>query len=155
MTSRLIGIRENGALDCVRFLLQQGIAVRIRVSGRSMLPLLQGDELIEIVPVHKKRIKIGDILLFCDKQGNPLVHRLHKRRYENNVLVVQTKGDACPGFDTPVPADQVLGSVQCIFDERQNINLHHSFERLKSRLIVFYTFTLFLLRRVIIFFKIY
>lgn len=143
-----IGIREAGALDCIRFLLEQGMSVRIRVSGRSMRPLLQGNELVEIVPITRKKIKIGDILLCCDKHGNPLLHRLHRRYYKDNVLFFQTRGDSCARFDPAIPAHQVLGCVwHIVRGEQKNINLQCPVERVRSRFFVWYTLVFFALRQ--------
>ena len=130
----VISIRDQGAFDLVRSLLHQGVSVRIRVSGRSMQPFLKGDELVEIVSLHARYPKIGDIILFRDQHGNPLLHRLVRRRYYNGVLHLQTKGDACMGVDSLVPADQVLGSIQRIVFTDHAVDLQTPLMRWKAYL---------------------
>jgi hypothetical protein len=133
----VIGIREPGSLALVQSLLRQGIAVRIRVSGNSMRPLLQGGEVVEVVPLLGNRAQLGDILFLCDRQSNPLVHRLIWRRMRNGTLHLLTKGDACVGFDGFSPADNVLGRVRRIIPETgPSISLNKPLQRLLAGLTV-------------------
>ncbi|MCI5224043.1 MAG: hypothetical protein D3924_15575, partial [Candidatus Electrothrix sp. AR4] len=76
-----ISIRDQGALDLVRFLLLQGLSVRIKVSGESMRPLLTGGEIVEILPFQAERVRVGEIFFLCVQQDAPLMHRLIRRRY--------------------------------------------------------------------------
>ncbi|MGB5684191.1 MAG: hypothetical protein WBM35_00145 [Candidatus Electrothrix sp.] len=152
--SSVISIRDEGALDLIRSLLKQGVSVRIRVSGNSMQPFLNGGEIIEIASPAVQPPKIGDIVLFRDRQGNPLVHRLLRRRYYNGVLHLQAKGDARTGFDSPVPVDQVLGVVRrIIFTDRKIADLQASLMRLKGSCIAIRSVFFYYLIRVIFFFK--
>jgi signal peptidase I len=138
-TAPFISIREQGALELIQSLLRQGISVRIRVSGDSMLPLLKGGEVVEVAPLTKTIPKLGDILFLCDQPGNPLVHRLIWRRNRNNSLLLLTKGDACPAFDGFIPAEKVLGRVQRFFAadaKGKAIDLHTPMRRLQAAMIV-------------------
>ncbi|WPD23012.1 MAG: S26 family signal peptidase [Candidatus Electrothrix scaldis] len=147
-TSSIISIRELGALDLVCFLLQRTVSVRIKVSGKSMRPLLRGGETVEIVPFDERcPPKIGDILLTCDQHGNPLVHRMCRKYCIHNEWYVQTKGDACAYFDSPVPLSQILGRVQRIFNNDTVVDLQHPFFRIKSQLIVNLGVTKYYIRR--------
>lgn len=121
----VIGIREPGSLALVQSLLKQGITVRIQVSGDSMQPLLKGGEIVEIASLFGCNPQFGDVLFLCDRQGNPLVHRLIWRRVQNGTLHLLTKGDACVSFDGFSPADNVLGQVRRIIPETgPSINLN-------------------------------
>jgi hypothetical protein len=112
--AQVIGIREPEALALVQSLLEQGISVRIRVSGNSMRPLLQGNEAVEVVPLGRRLPQLGDILLLRGRQNTPLVHRLIWRRKRGGIWSLLTKGDACPGFDGFVAAECALGRVERI-----------------------------------------
>ncbi len=147
-TPALISIREQGALELIRTLLQQGITVRMRVSGVSMLPFLRAGDLVEISPLYEKKLRRGDIVFFCDRQNNPLVHRLHRCWYSSKVLHLQTKGDACAGYDPPVAVHQVFGRVQRIITDRKKSNLQTPTFYLRSRLLVTRASMLFFLRRI-------
>ncbi|MCI5146049.1 MAG: hypothetical protein D3923_11085 [Candidatus Electrothrix sp. AR3] len=112
--STVISIRNPEALELVSSLLRQGIRVHIQVSGQSMIPLLNGEEIVELFPITTKKPKRGDIIFFRDRQCGPLLHRLIRHRYRNGVLYLQTKGDACPNFDNLISIGQVLGYVRRI-----------------------------------------
>jgi signal peptidase I len=147
MTS-VMSIRDQGVLSLVRALLHQGVSVRIGVSGKSMQPLLNGGEIVEIAPLDAHHLRIGDIVFFCDQQGNPLLHRLLRRRYYNRGLYLQTKGDSCSAFDSIVSADQVFGRIQRIlFTNRTEVDLQTPLMRLDAYFIVSRSMVLYLLRR--------
>ena len=61
--SSVISIRDQGALDLVRSLLEQGISVRIRVSGASMRPLLNSGEIIGDISCTPAAENQGDFFL--------------------------------------------------------------------------------------------
>jgi hypothetical protein len=144
----VIGIREPGSLALVQSLLRHGVAVRIRVTGNSMQPLLKGGEIVEVEPLLKKKPQLGDILLLCDRQGNPFVHRLIWQRMRNGTLHLLTKGDACVGFDGFSPAENVLGRVRRIIPETgPPISLNKPLQRLLASLIVSRTLILHALRK--------
>lgn len=117
-TASVISIHQQGAIGVIQSLLQQGINVRIQVSGNSMLPFLNGGETVELCPVtfsnESMPLKRGDLLLYTTKNNNPVIHRLVKRRYLNNILHIQTKGDNCAYVDAPVPVAKVLARVQSV-----------------------------------------
>ncbi len=133
----VIGIRDPGALDLVQTLLRQGLTVRIRVSGGSMRPLLQGGELVEVAPLCHAIPRLGDILFILSRQSTPIIHRLIWRRSRNGVPQFLTKGDACSGFDGFIPASQVLGRVERIFfSEQKTVSLQSPMLRLRANFIV-------------------
>ena len=133
----VIGIREPGALDLVQTLLRQGLTVRIRVSGGSMRPLLQGGELVKVAPLGHAIPRLGDILFILSRQSTPIIHRLIWRRSRNGVPQFLTKGDACSGFDGFIPASQVLGRVeQIFFSEQKIVSLQSPMLRLRAAFIV-------------------
>ncbi len=147
-TDLVIGIREPGALELVQTLLQQGVTVRIRVSGDSMRPLLHGDELVEVVSLDGNLPRLGDILFIRSRQNDPVIHRLIWRRCKNKAQQVLTKGDACFGFDGFIPVEQVLGRVERIFLADQNtIRLQSSLMRLRASLVVSRTLIFYALRK--------
>ncbi|MGX9727751.1 MAG: S26 family signal peptidase [Candidatus Electronema sp. VV] len=133
----VIGIREPGALDLVQTLLRQGVTVRIRVSGGSMRPLLQGGELVEVAPLGQAIPCLGDILFIRSRQDAPVIHRLIWRRSRNGVPQLLTKGDACPGFDGFIPVEQVLGRVdRILISDQRLISLRAPVMRLRGALVV-------------------
>jgi hypothetical protein len=121
-----------------------------------MKPILHTGDSVQISSLSGQSPKIGEILLLCDQQGNPLIHRLIRRRYCKGVLCLQTKGDACPGFDGFVPAGQVIGRICRITYHsdtttatgRSEIkDLGNPFMRLKALVTVSFTLLSYYLRR--------
>ncbi len=157
--SAVISIRDQGALDLIRFLLHQGHEVRIQVSGESMKPTLLGGETVQVSSLDGHVPRIGDILLLCDQQGNPLIHRVIRRYSCQGVRYVQTKGDACSCCDESVSLEQVLGRVTYILSpceasatpdtgKRSVKDLDAFLMRLKSFLIVVWFISSYCLRRI-------
>ena len=148
--SSVISIRDKGAIDLLHSLLKQGVSVRLRVSGRSMQPFLNGGEVVEIAPYGMQGVRhprIGDIVLFCNPQGNPLLHRFLWRRLHNKKIHLQTKGDACASCDTPVPVDQVLGYVRQIIFTNHTVDLQTLRMRLTAYTVTTRTIVLLLLQK--------
>jgi len=80
--------------------------LRLRVSGRSMLPTLRpGDEVV-VHPVTAEALAPGDWVVVRNAQGAFLHRYLGQRRGR-----ILTKGDGHMGFDPPWPSDAVLGRV--------------------------------------------
>jgi hypothetical protein len=133
----VISIHDPGALELVRSLLRQGIAVRIRVSGISMQPLLKSGETVEIAPLAAIPPQLGEIIFLLDRQGSPLVHRLIWRRSQNGAPHLLTKGDACACFDGFIPAEQAAGRVlRIISPGGRTADLQTPREQLRAALIV-------------------
>lgn len=145
--SSVISIRDKGAIDLLDSLFKQGVSVRIRVSGRSMQPFLNGGEIVEIVPLGVRHPRVGDIVLFRDPQGNPLLHRFLWRRLYNKKIHLQTKGDACSSCDSPVPIDQVLGYVRRIVFTNHTVDLQTLRMRLTAYTVTARTVVLLLLQK--------
>lgn len=93
-------------------ILSDGSLLRVRVTGKSMEPFLLGGEVLTIKKVPYCSLKRGDLILFKRIQGNPVVHRIiRKRRDHIGKIALQTKGDALTFCDEPVREEDVLGRV--------------------------------------------
>ena len=153
-TTPIIGIRDQGVLGLIQSLLQQGTSVKIQVSGRSMLPFLEGGETVELSPIIGSKLRRGDLLLHTSTQNNPLIHRLVRRRFINKVLHLQTKGDGCACLDPFVPASQVLARVRSVTvsdgktGKKGTTNLDTTSMRLKGYLIARRGLSWYYLRRI-------
>ncbi|MDU9047464.1 MAG: hypothetical protein Q3M30_01350 [Candidatus Electrothrix sp. Rat3] len=124
-----------------------------------MRPFLHGGETIRVSPLAGQIPKIGEILFLCDSQGSPLVHRLVRRRFCKGNTYLQTKGDACLGFDGFVPSEQVLGRVRQIISHSENDlerikSLGTFFMRLRALMVVGLSLIFYYLRRAGIIMKI-
>jgi SOS-response transcriptional repressor LexA len=86
--------------------LQPGDTCRLKVNGRSMLPLLQPGDWLIVRCEPAGMLQIGDRAVFREGHGLT-IHRLVERRGIQLVF----KGDARLTFDAPVLPEAVLGRV--------------------------------------------
>jgi signal peptidase I len=91
-------------------ILNSGLSLRIRATGRSMVPFLKGGEILTIKKGPDSSFHIGDLIFFKTRYGSLLLHRIIRKQYRDMVLL-QTKGDAVPGADEPVSEHDILGKV--------------------------------------------
>jgi len=93
-------------------MLDSGLTLRVRVTGRSMAPFLKGNEILTIRKVAVTSLKIGDLILFKDRSGSPVLHRIVlKQRIGNDQFSFRTKGDALLAPDDAVNSSEVIGKV--------------------------------------------
>jgi signal peptidase I len=92
-------------------ILNRGLSLRIRATGRSMVPFLRGGEIVTIKKVPCASLRIGDLIFFKNRESSLLLHRIVKKQRTGNGLVFQTKGDAVSGVDDPVREHKILGRV--------------------------------------------
>lgn len=96
-------------------ILNKGLSLRIRATGRSMAPFLKGGEILTIKKVPDSSFYIGDLIFFKTRYGSLLLHRLIRKQHRD-MVILQTKGDAVPGADEPVSEHNILGKV-CIIEK--------------------------------------
>jgi signal peptidase I len=93
-------------------ILKSGLNLRVKVTGQSMAPFLRGGEILTIKKEPLHALRKGDLILFKNSQGAPLLHRIiQKRMSSDDKITFRTKGDALIAFDEPVQYDRVLGKV--------------------------------------------
>jgi hypothetical protein len=92
-------------------ILNRGLSLRLRATGRSMAPFLRGGEIVTIKKVHCASLRIGDLIFFKNRENSLLLHRIVSIQLTGNGLVFQTKGDAVAGIDAPVHENKILGKV--------------------------------------------
>jgi signal peptidase I len=92
-------------------ILNKGLSLRLRATGRSMAPFLRGGEIITIKKVPSASLRIGDLIFFKNRESSLLLHRIVKKQRTGSGLVFQTKGDAVTGIDNPVHENNILGKA--------------------------------------------
>jgi signal peptidase I len=95
-------------------ILNRGLSLRLRATGRSMAPFLRGGEIVTIKKVPCASLRIGDLIFFKNRESSLLLHRIVKKQRTGTGLVFQTKGDAVTGIDDPVHENKILGKVRTI-----------------------------------------
>jgi len=103
---------KTNALPLFEDILNNGSRLRVKVTGKSMAPFLQGEEILTIKKAPHHALRKGDLIFFKNSQGAPLLHRIiQKRKSSDGKITFRTKGDALIAFDEPVQHHRVLGKV--------------------------------------------
>ena len=97
-------------------ILRNGTGLRVRVTGRSMTPFLNGGEFVTIKKVSYASLHIGDLIFCKSPNTSPLLHRIVRKQRTDRGLLFQTKGDAVQGADEPVTEHDIIGKV-CIIEK--------------------------------------
>jgi signal peptidase I len=109
LPSKVLNAEKIALLDD---LLDKGLALRIRVTGNSMTPFLQGGEILTIKKVPYKTLRKGDMIFFKSPDGFPVMHRIiAKKQQEDDTYIFTTKGDAVSTIDELVRENNILGKV--------------------------------------------
>ena len=106
---------DTEALTLFEDILENGLSLRVRVTGLSMTPFLKGGEILTIRKEPHHVMRKGDLIFFKSSRGVPLLHRIiQKRESPDEKLTFLTKGDGLIAFDKPVEYHRVLGKVSRI-----------------------------------------
>jgi signal peptidase I len=121
-------------------ILGRDLILRVKVTGKSMSPVLRGGEILTIQKVPSSSLHIGDLIFYKTREGFPLLHRLVRRQRERDRFLFQTKGDALIAIDEPVTEDNILGKV-CGIEEKlapgktNHINMESQYRRIINYLL--------------------
>jgi signal peptidase len=128
--------------------LKMGASIRFTAIGNSMYPMIRNGDKLTIIPVLNRQIKLGDVILFTNKVGRPLVHRVIKFEMDGEDQRMITQGDHTSQIDGCIPKANVYGILSKIERQGQVINLSDPFYKFLGRLIVWYLRSLYKYPRV-------
>jgi hypothetical protein len=107
----------------VESLLEEGLSVRFRASGRSMLPAVRDGETVTVAPARAAEVALGDIVL-CQTRRGPVAHRvLSVERCANGERRFRLRGDASLECDDPIAARQVRGKIVSVERDGRRVSL--------------------------------
>jgi signal peptidase I len=110
-----LNIAYPDLLDLFEEILHDGTSLRVRVTGRSMVPFLRGGERLIIAQLPCNSLRKGDLILFRNRHGFPVLHRITRiKRAKDGSLSFLAKGDALRTFDEEISGTSVLGRVRRI-----------------------------------------
>ena len=117
----------------VQEVLDRGVRFRFRARGRSMYPfILSGDTLL-VEAVDPARVSPGDVVLFCQPDNNPIVHRVVERMANGGQVILITRGDNLVHEDQPIKGEWVLGRVVEVERQGRCLRLDRGPGRLLNR----------------------
>lgn len=95
--------------EILKALLAEGLSVRVRCDGFSMLPTFGRGVFLTIAPCPFVKAQVGDIVVY--DQGELVAHRVFKKHGEEAQPYLLTRGDAYRSGEKAVFPQQVLGRV--------------------------------------------
>ena len=96
-------------------ILEQGLDLRLKVTGRSMAPFINSGEIVILHKVDSKYLNKGDIIYFTDGTGSAVLHRIIAKEIKTNGKIsFTTRGDALLQYDAPISEDQVLAKASYV-----------------------------------------
>lgn len=96
-------------------ILEQGLDLRLKVTGRSMAPFIKSGEIVILHKVETDSLRCGDIIYFTDATGKAVMHRIiSKEIKKTGKAYFATKGDALLQHDAPIPEDQILAKAKYV-----------------------------------------
>jgi len=114
-TIKLKGIRF---IEISKEIMSKGSLLRFRALGSSMEPFLFSRDILTIKPASISELKKGDIILFEDSIGNPILHRIHEKSKE--ILV---NGDNPLSESEAVSENKILGKIINVERNGKRINM--------------------------------
>lgn len=105
---------EAGYAELVKQRLRRDGSVDIPSSGISMFPLIRTGDLCRFVPIGGNVLKPGAVVLFADREGRLIGHRLIRIEGGAGRRLYIMKGDANRLPDDAVEADRLLGILDSI-----------------------------------------
>lgn len=134
-------------------ILQRSTILQVKVTGKSMYPSIQSNDIVFIKKVAYSQTHLGDLLLFKDRENGLILHRLLRKHFFSRKGHIQTKGDALSYTDEPVPRFNILGRVIKI-ERKENgkltvINMNSAIWRTYNMAAAIYFFSLVAFRRII------
>ena len=127
INSKVFGAQVTTAL------LQEGLRLRVQVTGTSMRPTLESGDQIELEAIKHSAIDlpIGSLILFKTRNGHLCLHRLIARtQCAQGHTHLRTAGDALRRADPEALGSDVLGVVTAIWkaggQQRRHLTGHYA-----------------------------
>lgn len=114
--------------------LHNGNQVSLRISGRSMLPLIREGSSVSVKTCDPESLSMGDIVTF-ERDGLSVTHRVLWVMRRDNGTTVLTKGDNELIMDRVVSTGQILGRVVAVKRGNQILKLNNPSWRFVNRLL--------------------
>jgi signal peptidase I len=118
----------------IREKLGGGKEITLRVSGKSMCPLIKQGDSIRIERCAAQALSLGDIITF-KRDGTYFTHRLLGVVKRGGSIRLITKGDNEINTDPLVSPHQILGRVAVIQKKNRTLYLKTPFWRFMNRLL--------------------
>ena len=113
-------------------ILGKGNCLRFQARGNSMFPAIKHADILTVEPVRDKELQWLDILFFKAADRHIVAHRLVKKIFQDDELILVTRGDYLWSNDEKILFKDVLGRVKSIERNKRIINLGSGIGRLRN-----------------------
>jgi signal peptidase len=104
-------------------ILNNGCSFSFKAHGLSMYPFIRNGDIITVQSVDLNALCIGDIAFYKSDIEKLIAHRIIKKKYQDNRLMLLMRGDSVFKNDGWIYSDQVLGKVVSIQRDKKFIEL--------------------------------
>ena len=91
-------------------LLGEGLSVEVRVTGSSMSPFIQPDDVVVLDPLGAGPVRVGQVLCFLRDPDRLAIHRVIAGGEGEWIL----RGDGASVADQPIKREGILGRVSAV-----------------------------------------
>ncbi len=127
-----MGLKEKTRY--IKNILKEKSYIVLKISGKSMFPLIEDKDKILVLKVYQEEISYGDIIL-CQIKDRLLVHRIVYLKKER----IFTKGDANIERDEIFPFKNILGKIVAIQKGRRWMFIDNKIWGIINKMIAFYS----------------
>ena len=93
-------------------ILQQGLDLKVEVTGNSMHPFISSGDFVTLRKVAPDSLKCGEIIYFTGPHGSQILHRItYILSVPGEGITIITKGDAHRQGEAAVQGNQVMGKA--------------------------------------------
>ncbi len=92
-------------------------------TGFSMSPFVRSEDKVLVRKVQAGQLRIGDIILYHRRGQKSICHRLVRKAYEQNRVMLYTRGDNTSGSDSSIPEDCLIGRAECVLRNGKILDL--------------------------------
>jgi len=111
-------------------ILAKSACFRFQAKGKSMFPAIRDGDILNVELVNDQKIRLGDVIFYRASDERMVAHRVIKRIFKSNKLILITKGDSNTDRGQEVNLEDILGRVKVIERGRHRINVAVGFGRL-------------------------
>lgn len=110
--------------------LQAGVSLQFQARGGSMTPAIRDGDTVLVAPVRARDLRVGEIVLSQTANEKFVVHRILRRRRQQDCLSFLLKGDLCHSPDGWVDGSRILGRAIQVRRQGRVARLHGGGQRL-------------------------
>ncbi len=118
--------REAVGCELAAEVLRSSGKLRLRVTGASMLPSIWPGDVLCVRRFEPELAMPGEVIL-CRREGRLVAHRVMQRVVRQDGVHWVLRGDSVSGNDTPIVAENLLGTVVAIERGSRRLPLRRPF----------------------------